>query len=136
MRHRMILAFLLVVSFAGCAPGQTGADDPVVAPSEVLARITKDSLVIILDVRTKAEFDSPSGHVRGSLLVPVQELEARIAELAPYKTRTIIAVCRSGNRSGKATQILREHGFEALNMAGGMNRWNAEGLPVQHTETR
>lgn len=136
MIQRMIPVFLLAVLLAGCASGQTGTGNPVIAPSEVLARITQDSLVIVLDVRTKAEFDSPSGHVRGSLLLPVQELEARIAELAPYKARTIIAVCRSGNRSGMATQMLREHGFEALNMTGGMNRWNAEGLPVQHTETR
>jgi rhodanese-related sulfurtransferase len=136
MRQRMILAFVVAVLLAGCASGQTGTGDPVIAPSEALARITQDSLVIVIDVRTQAEFDSPSGHVRGSILLPVQELEDRIAELAPYKARTIIAVCRSGNRSGKATQILREHGFEAFNMTGGMNRWNAEGLPVQHTETR
>lgn len=136
MRQRLLPAIFVAMLFAGCASGQTGTDTPVIAPSEVLARMTKDTLVVILDVRTQAEFDSPSGHVQGSILVPVQELEGRIAELAPYKARTIIAVCRSGNRSGKATQILRAHGFEAFNMTGGMNRWNAEGLPVQHTETQ
>lgn len=136
MTQRLIMAFLVSAILAGCTSGETGTGDNILPPSEVLARITQDSLVVVLDVRTQSEFDSPSGHIRGSHLIPVQELEGRIGELAPYKARTIIAVCRSGNRSGRATQILREHGFDAFNMTGGMNQWSAEGLPVQLTETR
>jgi rhodanese-related sulfurtransferase len=106
----------------------------VITPNEVNALLGKDSTHIFLDVRGPDEFNGPLGHVRGAILIPVQELEDRIVELNPYKNMTIIAICRSGVRSTSATKLLREHGFEALNMIGGMVRWNAEGLPAQHAE--
>ena len=128
----LVMAGIVLTGLAACQ----GTDTPVITPAETHARLGNDSLYLFLDVRTQQEFDGPSGHVPGSILIPVQELEARAAELARYKGRTIIAICRSGNRSGMATRVLRGQGFEALNMTGGMNRWNAEGLPVHHTENK
>lgn len=128
----LIVAGILLTGLAACQ----GTDTPTITPAETHARLGNDSLYLFLDVRTQQEFDGPSGHVPGSILIPVQELEARIGELDPHKGRTIIAICRSGNRSGTATRVLREKGFTAINMTGGMNRWNAEGLPVHHTETK
>ena len=43
-----------------------------------------------------------------------------------YKDKKIIVYCRSGNRSGKATKILKENGFDAVNLIGGMNFWEGE----------
>lgn len=128
----LLISGILLTSLAACQ----GPDVPVITPAETHAQLGNDSLYLFLDVRTQQEFDGPSGHVPGSILIPVQELEARIGELAPYRGRTIIAICRSGNRSGMATSFLREQKFEARNMTGGMNRWSAEGLPVQHTENK
>ena len=65
---------------------------------ETHKRAVSDSTVLLLDVRTPSEF--ASGHIENSILIPVQELEQRIAELEPYRGKTIIAYCRSGNRSG------------------------------------
>jgi rhodanese-related sulfurtransferase len=89
-----------------------------------------DPSVVLLDVRTENEYRSDSGHLEHSLLIPVQELAHRIGELARYKTRTIIAYCRSGNRSGVAAAFLAKNGFTAMNMEGGMLKWNVENLPV------
>jgi rhodanese-related sulfurtransferase len=105
-----------------------------ITPAEVQQLMEKDSTVFLLDVRTDEEYESSTGHLRRSVLIPVQELAARIGELSPHKTNTIIAICRSGNRSGWATSMLRGQGYRALNMVGGMIRWNIEGLPVEHTE--
>jgi adenylyltransferase/sulfurtransferase len=58
------------------------------------------------------------------MLIPLSELESRIDELNEHKNREVIVYCRSGNRSGKATNILREDGFQAFNMSGGMLAWN------------
>ena len=44
--------------------------------------------------------------------------------------RRIIVICRSGNRSGKVTAWLLNHGIDALNMTGGMQVWERHGLPV------
>jgi rhodanese-related sulfurtransferase len=105
-----------------------------ITPAEVQQLMEKDSTVFLLDVRTDEEYNSSTGHLRGSVLIPVQELAARLGELAPHKHHTIIAICRSGNRSGWATSMLRGQGYVALNMVGGMIRWNIEGRPVEHPE--
>ena len=44
--------------------------------------------------------------------------------------RRIVCVCRSGARSARATDSLREWGFDAANMVGGMQAWAASGFPV------
>lgn len=105
-----------------------------ITPAEVQQLMEKDSTVFLLDVRTAEEYKSSTGHLRRSVLIPVQELAARLGELAPHKKNTIIAICRSGNRSGWATSMLRSQGYPALNMVGGMIRWNIEGRPVEHSE--
>jgi rhodanese-related sulfurtransferase len=105
-----------------------------ITPEEVQQLMEKDSTVFLLDVRTDEEYDSSTGHLRRSVLIPVQELAARLGELAPHRKNTIVTICRSGNRSGYATSMLRSRGYPALNMVGGMIRWNSEGRPVEHSE--
>ena len=55
--------------------------------------------------------------------IPIESLEARINELNQYKQKKIIVYCRSGNRSGRGTDLLIHHGFDAVNLRGGMNQW-------------
>jgi rhodanese-related sulfurtransferase len=106
----------------------------IITPAETQQRMEIDSTIFLLDVRTEEEYDSSTGHLQGSVLIPVQELAARLEELAPHKHRAIIAICRSGHRSEWATSMLRGQGYLALNMVGGMIRWNIEGRPVEHSE--
>jgi rhodanese-related sulfurtransferase len=86
--------------------------------------------VIVLDVRTPAEFNSSTGHLAKAILIPVQELERRIDELQKYKQKSIIVYCRTGHRSTSGTEILLKHGYNARNMEGGITRWRAEQLPT------
>ena len=81
----------------------------------------------ILDVRSKEEFGS--GHIEGAYLIPVSELENRLAELPQDKP--IIVHCGSGSRSTSAANILLEKGFkEIFNMTGGITEWQSKGFPV------
>jgi rhodanese-related sulfurtransferase len=96
--------------------------------------LATDASVLLLDVRTPQEYKS--GHLANSLLIPVQELELRVHELGQYKERTIIAYCRTGNRSGRAAAILMNRGFSAMNMEGGIVRWNEMKFPVVHETPR
>ena len=41
-----------------------------------------------------------------------------------------MVVCRSGNRSARATKVLSKAGFDAVNLTGGMAAWKAAGLPL------
>lgn len=103
----------------------------VISTKEVYELMQKDTNVVVLDVRTPAEYHGELGHVKGSILIPVQELEGRLHELEPFRNKTILAICRSGNRSSRAATLLNEKGFKALNVEGGMLKWNKEKLPVE-----
>jgi len=86
----------------------------------------------LLDVRQPDEYVGPLGHVPGAVLVPLPELAARLSELEPHRNRTVVAICRSGNRSMTAAQVLTQAGFgRVLNLAGGTQAWNERGFPVE-----
>ena len=74
---------------------------------------------LLLDVRTREEF--ASGHLAGAVNVPVGELPARAAELAPAASG-IVVYCRSGARSAAAADLLRRLGHEVLDL-GPMSAW-------------
>ena len=86
---------------------------------------------LLLDVRQPEEYTSELGHVPGALLIPLPELRARLPEIATDRARTVITICRSGNRSARAAAILREAGFvNVLNMTGGTLAWRDRGFPI------
>jgi rhodanese-related sulfurtransferase len=131
MKRNTLLIAGVVFLVAGYIAAQQLNTAARLTPAEVQTAAATDSTVVILDVRTPAEFTGELGHIKGAILIPVQDLEKRIGELDRYKSQRIIAVCRSGHRSTQATAILKAAGFDAIDMAGGMARWNAEHLPVE-----
>lgn len=87
--------------------------------------------VLVLDVREPDEFTGEVGHVQGALLMPLGTLEQRAGALPT--DRPIVAVCRSGGRSGKAALRLLELGFSRVaSLAGGMLEWRERGSPVEY----
>ena len=85
--------------------------------------ITKGD-AILLDVRTEQEF--VTGHIAGAVLIPVDEIRARLAELPEDRNTPIIVYCRSGNRSATAARMLTEAGYRAVYDLGGINSWPYE----------
>lgn len=67
---------------------------------------------IIIDVRTPSEF--MGGHVAGSINIPLQEIQQRVEEIKAMH-KPIVLCCASGNRSGQATQFLKNQGIECEN---------------------
>ena len=100
---------------------------PVDINAKQLNDIRNRDDVYVLDVRE--DFEYADGHVPGANLIPLGQLSSRLSEIPTDKT--VVAVCRSGNRSGQATQLLRQAGFDAHNMTGGMNSWTASGFAVE-----
>jgi sulfur dioxygenase len=87
---------------------------------------------VLLDVREQNEFRGELGHIKGSMLVPLRELAARVKELEPFRERQIVAVCRSGVRSTTAAAMLCGLGFDRVyNLKDGMIDWNDRKLPVE-----
>jgi rhodanese-related sulfurtransferase len=100
---------------------------------ELTAREARDMIAaispVILDVRTPAEFRSV--HLDDALLIPLQELQARVDELSPYKDSDILIYCATGNRSTVASKILIDRGFNRIyNLRHGIVDWQKHKLPV------
>lgn len=90
----------------------------------VLAEALKghESEVFVLDVREPDEFEE--GHIEGAVLIPLGSLQRRVSEVP--KDRQVVVVCAVGGRSGRATHYLRNHGYEAVNLHGGMRAYLSE----------
>ena len=89
----------------------------------------------VIDVREPSEFTGELGHIEGAELVPLATLP-EAARAWPRDTELVV-VCRSGARSSRAAQVLKELGFErVVNMSGGMTAWNQAGLPVERSAPR
>jgi rhodanese-related sulfurtransferase len=84
---------------------------------------------LVLDVRTPAEFQR--GHLPNAVLIPVQELQRRIAELSAYRQRDILVYCATGSRSTVASKILIDQGFTRIaNLRYGIVDWQQRNYPV------
>jgi len=97
-------------------------------PVEATQLINREDAVV-LDIREEREFYS--GHIVNAIHIPLGYLNDRKVELEKYKSRPIIAACRSGSRSSSACSMLKKAGFENVyNLKGGMMAWQHASLPV------
>jgi phage shock protein E len=115
------LIFSLVLFITSCL----AQDFPSVSAEQAYKMKSDSDSVVFVDVRTVDEFTGPLGHVEDAILIPLDKLEDEIHTLDQYKDQNIIVYCRSGNRSQSGTRILRENGFKAINMLGGIKAWNS-----------
>jgi len=98
-----------------------------IRPNELHARAHQ---MRIIDVREPREYSDDLGHISGSLLVPLSELEGAAQRWG--RAHPHVLVCRSGSRSAIACGVLEKMGFESLyNLSGGMLAWTKAGLPVE-----
>lgn len=87
----------------------------------------RDEGAFILDVREPEEWEA--GHIPEANWIPLAQLESRLNEVP--KDREVVVVCRSGNRSATGRDILLQAGYpQVASMAGGMNDWQSQGLPI------
>ena len=83
---------------------------------------------LLIDVREPIEFSEV--RAEGALLFPLSTFMARIAELP--RDRPLLMICRTGARSGQATDYLLAQGWaDVANVAGGTLAWESAGLPVR-----
>jgi rhodanese-related sulfurtransferase len=105
-----------------------GAVPELSAPA-LRAALARTPAPQLLDVRTAGEF--ARGHIAGAVNVPITALRERLAAGAHDldRQREVIAICLSAHRSPPAVRLLRDRGFDARQLAGGMLAWRAAGLP-------
>ncbi len=134
----LVLAAILVVSFAvigGCAgeqaaPGaQIIQDVSTVEANALILDHQGDPDFVLLDVRTPVEY--ADGHLEGSVLIDYysETFSDQLNELD--KAKPYLIYCRSGGRSGRALNTMRNLGFEEVyNVLGGILQWEADGFPT------
>ncbi|MGF2615946.1 rhodanese-like domain-containing protein [Rossellomorea vietnamensis] len=77
--------------------------------------------VEVIDVRSEEEYSQ--GHLQHSLLIPLDDLQNRLDELD--KNQPYLVVCRTGNRSSQAAEILKSNGFTSVyNLKSGLSAWS------------
>ncbi len=114
---------LSAIIFVGCA--QT-TEENAITVDQLREMMRNDSNLVLLDVRNPHELEDKSlGHIDGVLNIPLPELEKRLGELDEFKDKDIAVICRSGRRSGTATDLLVKNGFNAVNVLGGMVQYRA-----------
>lgn len=101
-----------------------GVTVPEVEVREAL-RLQREG-VPLFDVREPDEYEAV--HATGAVLVPLGSLPDRLAEIP--LDRPILLICRSGARSGRATQFVNEQGGQATNVGGGTLAWVEAALPT------
>ena len=138
MHNRLVTLLAIVLVGAAGVVSTAAAADPVPAASagsvsqaELLARLErKDPDLVVLDVRTPAEF--AAGHVPGARNVSHDLLSSRLADLAPLRDKQVVLYCRSGRRTLLAVDVLHAAGFMHLaHLEGDYLAWEAEHRPIE-----
>ena len=84
---------------------------------------SSDNDIQILDVRTRLEWKS--GHIPGSLNIPITQLNSEIGSLTLDKSKPVVTICLSAHRSIPAVRALQEAGYQNVKqLSGGMIAWN------------
>lgn len=105
---KILIIMCLLTFICGCT---SKTDEKPNTKNEVLEQIINEDNYVIVDVRTKEEYES--GHVVGSINIPYDEIDE---DTDLDKDKTIIVYCRSGNRSSTAYNTLKNLGYEVYDL--------------------
>lgn len=112
-------------------PGETGPTGTAIEASVTdAARLLRGpppggAPPLLLDCRTPEEH--ATARIAGAILVPMQELPERLAELEAFRQATVVVHCHHGMRSLRVARWLRDQGFSrAVSMRGGIEAWSLE----------
>ena len=114
----LILIVLLII--AGCSsPIETTGG--LLNSQDAFKASQENAEILIVDVRTPQEY--AEGHIAGSVNLPLDQLKAVASEQLPDKGQVIYVVCRSGNRSSQAQDILESIGYTNVRDIGSVFDW-------------
>ena len=126
----MRFKFLFVIGIANIFLACNSNAQQVNLSVEEFQKAIAQSNIQLLDVRTPGEYQS--GHLKGALLADwtnPNEFQTRAKALD--KSKPVYTYCLSGGRSGAASEWLRQNGYTAYNLSGGMSAWKRADKPVE-----
>ena len=114
---------LTLSSIVGCSSnnGESGYGD--IDSTKALKLVEENEKTLVIDVRGADAY--AEGHLANAINIPFDEFEDKVADLEGYKDQTIILICNTGNKSGKAAKMLVEKGFtNVYNAEDGMDEFD------------
>ncbi|MGC1511243.1 rhodanese-like domain-containing protein [Ketobacter sp.] len=97
--------------------------------SAQLTNLINNEDALLIDVRDTKEYRE--GHITGARNIPFSKLKDSLAEIAQFKEKPVVVVCKMGQHAGAAGKILNTDGFKnVLRLKGGIATWSADGLPL------
>ena len=109
-------------------PMITGGGAASIGPADATLMMNREDAIVV-DVRESGEWNE--GHIPGARHIALGQLATRMGELDKFKSRPIIVVCATGNRSSSACGQFRKAGFEKVfNLQGGVSGWGSANLPI------
>ena len=100
------------------------------SPKAFESKIAQTKDAIVLDVRTPKEVEQ--GALPNAMVINFHEEDFREKVAALDKSKTYFVYCRSGGRSAKACNVLKEAGISSFyNLEGGITDWKKENLPIK-----
>ena len=123
---KKILTCLLATLGLTTACGQQNFENTDV---QGFTELITDSNVVVLDVRTAAEF--AEGHIKGAILIDQGQSDfvEKVKDALPIEKK-IAVYCRSGRRSANAAGKLADVGYKCINLKGGIIAWKEADMPV------
>lgn len=124
MRQRMQVLFVTGILFIllCCTGCEAGKQYTSVDQQEAIRIMSTDGKSLIVDVRTKEEYDQ--GHIVGAVLVPSTDILEGKVDALPDKDQKLFLYCRTGRRAEDAAQKLTELGYTNVYEMGGILNWN------------
>ena len=128
----LIATILLLGVFSGCSNKNNNKATTEslkvsinnITPEEAKKRLDTENEIILLDVRTKEEYET--GHIEKAILMPLDTLASESQKNLEDKEANIFVYCRSGSRSSAAAEILIELGYKNVYNLGGIIDWPFE----------
>ena len=130
LTHNWALVLIALVSGALLLwPGISAGAGGGITPDSAVQLMNREKALVV-DVSEAEEF--ATGHIKGARNVPVNELQARLPEVARNKTVPLILVCPSGARSKRALGVAKTLGYDkAVVLGGGLKAWRDANLPLE-----
>ncbi len=129
----IIFPILLTLSEALFAEEEKETDIKIISVLEankLIEENNENSKFVILDVRTREEYGA--GHIQDSINIDYKSSNFKEEIIKLDKEKIYLTYCRSGRRSAKSGEIMKELGFENIYMIdGGIVSWNKAGLPIK-----
>ncbi len=124
----LVLAAIMTVGVIGCSKQDAGTGNQATESNvkkmsgqelvDLMADDAQASNTLLVDVRKSDEFEA--GHIDGAINIALEDIEANMATFESFKDKKIVLYCNTGNRSGKAAELLMKEGYAEVYNADGV----------------